>query len=53
MHRQAVALMEAALLLATIAGRYRLTLLPGQDLVPEPSITIRPKNGLHMHLHAR
>ncbi len=47
------ALMEAVLLLATIAGRYRLTLLPGQDLVPEPSITIRPKSGLHMQLHAR
>ncbi len=48
MHRQAVRADAAVLLLATIAGRYRLTLLPGQIRAGAFSITIRPKNGLHM-----
>jgi cytochrome P450 len=47
------AMMEAALLLATIAQRFRLTLVPNQQIEPLFSVTLRPKNGLHMHLHAR
>jgi cytochrome P450 len=47
------AMMEAALLLATIAQRFRLTLAPNQQIEPLFSVTLRPKNGLRMHLHAR
>lgn len=42
------ALMEASLLLATIAARYRLELTAGQALDLEPSVTLRPRHGLAM-----
>ncbi len=45
--------MEATLLLATIARRYRLALVPGRPIVPAPSITLRPKHGLRVTLHER
>jgi cytochrome P450 len=45
---QQFAQMEAALMLATIAQKYDLRLVPGQRIVPEPSITMRPKHGLKM-----
>lgn len=44
------AMTEATLLLATIAQRYRLALLPGHRVEMEPLITLRPKNGLPMTL---
>lgn len=47
------AMMEARLILATIAQRYTLTLEPGQTVVPEPEITLRPRNGLRVRLTAR
>ena len=47
------ALSEAALLLATIGQRFRLRLVPGQDTVPAPKITLRPKRGLRMVLKQR
>jgi cytochrome P450 len=47
------AMMEAVLILATIARRYRLRVEPGQTLELLPSITLRPKRGLHMRLQAR
>ncbi|WP_311774212.1 cytochrome P450 [Nostoc sp. UCD121] len=42
--------MEAALLLATIAQRFQIDLLPGYPIVPQPSITLRPENGLKVQL---
>jgi cytochrome P450 len=42
------ALMEAVLLLATIAQRYWLRGEPGHPVVPEPAITLRFKHGLRM-----
>jgi len=42
------ALMEASLLLASIAGRFRLELAPDADVVPLPTITLRPARGLKM-----
>lgn len=42
--------MEARLLLAMIAQRFRPRLVPGFPVVPEPLVTIRPKYGLHMVL---
>ncbi|MGH9744689.1 MAG: cytochrome P450 [Candidatus Acidiferrales bacterium] len=47
------AIMEATLLLATIAQRFRLTLAPNQSIEPLFSVTLRPKSGLRMQLHAR
>ena len=36
------ALMEAQLVLATILKHWRLELVPNQDVVPEPMVTLRP-----------
>ncbi len=47
------AMMEAALLLATIAQRYRLTLHPDAVVKPLFSITLRPRYGMKMRLHRR
>jgi len=49
----AFALMEATLVLATIAQHFRFTLLPNHPIVPLPSITLRPRHGLHVQLHSR
>jgi cytochrome P450 len=45
------ALMEAQLLLATIAQRHSLRLVPGHRVEPEPLVTLRPRGGLPMTLH--
>ena len=42
------ALMEAKIILAMVAARYRLDLVPGHAIVPEPTITLRPKHGIHV-----
>jgi cytochrome P450 len=47
------AMMEATLLLATIAQRFRFTLAPNQQIEPLFSVTLRPKNPVRMQLHAR
>lgn len=47
------AMMEAQLLLATIAQRFRLTLNPGQIVETSPQITLNPKGGLPMTVYAR
>jgi len=47
------AMMEATLLLATIAQRYRFTLAPDTVVTPFFSVTLRPKNGLPMQVHRR
>jgi cytochrome P450 len=44
------AMMEAVLLLATIAARFDLELIEDQPVVPVPSFTLRPKNGIQMKL---
>ena len=41
-------MMEAQLILATIAQRYRLQLVPGHPVEPELSLTLRPRHGLPM-----
>jgi cytochrome P450 len=40
------ALQEAALVLAMVAQRFKLELLPGKRIVPRPSITLRPFGGV-------
>ena len=47
------ALMEAQLILATLAQRYRLRLQPGHTLTPDPLITLRPRGGLPMQVVLR
>jgi cytochrome P450 len=47
------AMMEAQLILATVAQRYRPRCVPGHVLTPEPLITLRPKGGLPMNLESR
>ena len=42
------ALMEAHLILAMVAQTYRLRLAPNQHVIPEPIITLRPRDGLLM-----
>jgi cytochrome P450 len=44
------ALMEAVLILATIAQRFELSLLPDQAIELQPSITLRPKQGIQVLL---
>lgn len=47
------AMMEACLILATIAQQYRVQLDPKQIVEPEPLITLRPKHGMRMHVYQR
>jgi cytochrome P450 len=47
------AMMEAVLLLASIARRFRMRLDPSCRLVPFPSITLRPAHGVRMSVERR
>ncbi len=47
------AMTEAVLLLATIAPRFRLASVPDRSVVPQPLVTLRPRDGLLMTLHQR
>jgi len=50
---EAFAKMEGILVLASIAQRFQLTLVSGQTIVPEPTMTLRPKNGIWMRVKHR
>ena len=50
---QNFALMEAVLVIATIAQKFQLQLVEGQKIVPEPLVTLRPRNGIRMRIDAR
>jgi cytochrome P450 len=45
--------MEGVLCLANLAQRYRLDLLPGNQVEPLGLLTLRPKHGLRMRISAR
>jgi cytochrome P450 len=47
------ALMEARLVLATLAQRFRFERVPGDDVELMPSITLRPRQGVKVRLRAR
>jgi cytochrome P450 len=47
------AMMEAVLLLATIAGRFQLGKVEGKPIVPVASFTLRPKEGIYVALKKR
>lgn len=44
----AFAMMEGVLVLATLASRFHLELVPGHPVVPEPTVTLRPKHGVRV-----
>ena len=47
------ALMEAVLILVAIAQKYQLSLVPDCEIIPQPSITLRPETGIQITLRAR
>jgi cytochrome P450 len=47
------ALSEAIVLLATLAQRYRLRLVPGHPVEPQGLITLRARHGMKMLLTPR
>jgi cytochrome P450 len=50
---EAFAWMEGVLILATIAQKWRLHLLPGQQIEVQPKITLRPKYAIQMSVETR
>jgi cytochrome P450 len=47
------AMMEAVLIVAAVASKWRLNLVPGAPVIPQPRVTLRPKNGLLMNIQRR
>jgi cytochrome P450 len=47
------AMVEAQLIVAAIAQRYRIELVPNQDIRPEPLITLRPAPGIRAVIERR
>ena len=47
------ATIEAHLVLATLAQRYRLETIAGHRVVPWPLVTLRPRHGIRMRVHSR
>jgi cytochrome P450 len=50
---ESFAWMEGALVLATIAQRFRMRLAPGHPVEKQPLVTLRPKHGMRMVIEAR
>jgi cytochrome P450 len=50
---ESFAWMEGVLILATISQKWRLRLVPGHRVKPQPLITLRPKYGMKMTVHRR
>jgi cytochrome P450 len=50
---ESFAWMEGVLLLATLGQKFRLKLVPGHPVEPEPLITLRPRHGMRMLVEAR
>lgn len=48
-----LAMMQATLLLATIAKKFRFELVSGHQAIPQPSIALRPEGGMSMVLEKR
>jgi cytochrome P450 len=47
------AMMEARLIVATLARKWRFVLEPGQHVIPVQLVTVQPKNGLRVKLKVR
>jgi hypothetical protein len=52
LHRNSFAMMEARLILATMAQRYRLQLLPGHRVEPNPLATLGCQGSVSMQVIA-
>jgi cytochrome P450 len=50
---ESFAWMEGVLILATLAQRWKLRLVPGHRVEPQPLITLRPKYGMRMQVESR
>jgi cytochrome P450 len=50
---EAFAWTEGMLVLTRILQRCRLALVPGQSIVPEPGMTLRPRHGIRMTVQSR
>jgi cytochrome P450 len=50
---ESFAWMEGVLILATFAQRWKLRLVPGHRVEPQPLITLRPKYGMRMLIESR
>ena len=50
---QGFALLEAAIVIGTLAQRFRFRLVSGHPVEAEPLVTLRPKQGIRMTVHAR
>jgi cytochrome P450 len=48
---QSLAMMELRLILAMVAQIYRLRLVPGTPVEPQPLVSLQPPDGLRMTLH--
>ncbi len=46
-------LLEARLVLATLAQRFALDVVPGHRIATKPGVTLMPKGGMPMRVHAR
>jgi cytochrome P450 len=50
---ESFAWMEGVLILATLAQKWKLRLIPGHRVEPQPLITLRPKYGMSMRVEPR
>ena len=50
---QGFAILEAAIVTATLAQKFTFRMVPGRPVIPEPLVTLRPRHGIHMTLHSR
>lgn len=50
---ESFAWMELALVLATIAQKWKLRVVPGHPVTPQPLITLRPRYGMKMTIETR
>jgi cytochrome P450 len=50
---ESLAWMEGVLILATLGQKWKLRLVPGHPVEPQPLITLRPKYGMRMQVEPR
>jgi cytochrome P450 len=50
---QGFAMLEAAIVIGTLAQRFQFRLVPGHPVEPEPLVTLRSRHGIRVTLHAR
>jgi cytochrome P450 len=50
---QGFAMLEAAIVIGTLAQRFQFRLVAGHPVVPEPLVTLRPRHGIYMTVHGR